>query len=66
MKDLVNSYMESISLPACRLHAMQKSTTGRKKIKKMRRGCVCIYRISKEAQGRKSRNNMLSERVAAS
>lgn len=66
MSSLVNSYMASIGSPTCVFHAMQMSTTGREKIRKMRRECVCVYKICKEAQGRKNGNNMITESVAAS
>lgn len=46
------------------LHAMQKSTVGREKIRKMRIECF-DDRIREEAQGRKNVSNMITERVAA-
>lgn len=66
VNNLMNSYMASTGLPGCVLHTMQKSTIGKEKIRKMRRECVYVYRISGEAQGRKNRNNMVTGRVAES
>lgn len=45
------------------LHAMQKSTIGRDKIRKMRNECFDC-RIREEAQGRENGSNMITERVA--
>lgn len=46
--------MASIGSPAFILHTMQNPTNGRDKIRKMRKECVCDYKISEEAQERKN------------